>query len=581
MDLTHIPLEKLSISSVNMRHAKRAPDISDLLPSVRTRGILMPLLVRPTHVPSSDAPDTFEIVAGRRRYFAAKTVAEEKGEALALPCHVMTAGDDADALEASLIENLHRLDPDEMSQYETFVRLIKEGKTPDSIAASFGLTERQVRQRLALGNLLPKIREAYRAGDVDAESLRLLTMASKAQQKAWLEVYGDEREETPLGYYLKAWLFGEDRVATTAALFPLEQYRGAITADLFGEDSYFSDVDAFWTLQNQAIAAKRDEYLAAGWSDVVVLDVGQRFESWEYEKAKKKNGAKVFISVSKRGNVEVFEGYLTRSAARRAEKKAANDKTLPGEHKQAATAEVTAALQTYIDLYRHAGVRTALLDHPGVALRLMVAHAIRGSGTWSVKTADRRGGREDTDASLAAAPAEAAFKAKAKVSLSLLDLPEGVTLTAGHFEDTASVFARLLKLKDADVFRILALVMAETLDPGSAMVEAAGVHLGVDMHDYWQPDETFFDLIRDKTTLNAMVAEVAGKDVAKGNITAKGKAQKQIIKDCLAGTNGRAKVAKWLPGWMAFPVRAYKKNGGLATVKEWNAIKKLFPAKGK
>ena len=81
----------------------------------------------------------------------------------ALPCAVMEPGDDAAAIEASLIENVARLDPDEMSQYETFIRLIKEGRTVDEIAATFGMTDIMVKQRLALGNLLPKIREAYRA----------------------------------------------------------------------------------------------------------------------------------------------------------------------------------------------------------------------------------------------------------------------------------------------------------------------------------------------------------------------------------------------------------------------------------
>src|SRR3546814_9546937 len=47
--------------------------------------------------------------------------------------------------------------------------------------------------------------------------------------------------------------------------------------------------------------------------------------------------------------------------------------------------EVTATMQTYIDLHRHAAVRAALTAHPGVALRLMVAHAIGGSHLWTVK----------------------------------------------------------------------------------------------------------------------------------------------------------------------------------------------------
>src|SRR5882672_8274566 len=141
MQLAHIEFERLSISPLNMRHGKKAPDVSDILPSIRARGVLVPLLVRP-----NGAPDTYEIVAGRRRYFSAKAVMEE--------------GDDAAALEASLIENIARLDPDEMTQYETFAQLVKKGRTVPDIAATFGIPARQVTQRLALGNLLPRIREA-------------------------------------------------------------------------------------------------------------------------------------------------------------------------------------------------------------------------------------------------------------------------------------------------------------------------------------------------------------------------------------------------------------------------------------
>ncbi len=44
-----------------------------------------------------------------------------------------------------------------------------------------------------------------------------------------------------------------------------------IVADLFGEDRYFSDADAFWTAQNEPVNARRDDYLDAGWSDVRIF----------------------------------------------------------------------------------------------------------------------------------------------------------------------------------------------------------------------------------------------------------------------------------------------------------------------
>ena len=59
MELLHIPLRKLYPSPLNMRHGKAEPDVSDILPLVRARGILVPLLVRPDG-------ERYEIVAGKR-----------------------------------------------------------------------------------------------------------------------------------------------------------------------------------------------------------------------------------------------------------------------------------------------------------------------------------------------------------------------------------------------------------------------------------------------------------------------------------------------------------------------------------
>ncbi len=573
MTLAHIALENLSVSALNMRYAKKAPDTSDILPSVRKRGILMPLLVRP-----NGSPETFEIVAGRRRYFAARTVQEEQGSFPPVPCHIMGEGDDADALEASIIENLHRVDPDEMQQYEQFSRLIiKEGRSVEDVAATFGLTKRQVEQRMALGNLLPKIRDAYRAEQIDVDTIRHLTMATKRQQQDWLKAFENEDENTPHGDDVKHWLCGGQSISTAVALFALADYKGHVITDLFGEHGAFQDADLFWEQQNLALAARREAYLEAGWSEVVVLDKGDIFQSWQFEKTTKKNGGKVFIAVSPRGEVTFHEGYLSRKEAR---KKAKGD-TAKGENAETETpaapaSEVTAALQSYIDLHRHVAVRAALLDKPGVALRLLAAHVLCGSRLWKVTPEPQRSGRIETDASVQASPAQALFDERKKEVLALLDLPESAGLVATHGDGEAAIFARLLALSDTDVRRVLTVLIAESLEAGSAFVEATGVHLGVDMAKFWTADEAFFDLVRDKAVLSAMVADVASKAVANANVTATGKVQKQIIKDCLAGANGRQKVAGWLPRWFAFPARSYKKDGGFKCAVVWKSIKKYF-----
>lgn len=570
MHLTHIEIGNLAVAAVNMRHGRKAPDVSDILPSVRTRGILVPLLVRP-----NGQPDHFEIVAGRRRYYAARTIADEGGEIEPLPCAVMEPGDDAAALEASLIENIARLDPDEMNQYETFARLIKEGRSVAEIALTFGLTERRVNQRLALGNLLPKIRTAYRNKEINAETVRHLTLATKTQQQEWLTLFSDPEMRAPLGSQLKAWLFGGQSISTKAALFEIADYPGQIIADLFGEDRYFADPKLFWQAQMEAIAAKRETLLDAGWRDVIVLEPGEHFSSWEYEKTPKKKGGKVYVTVSQRGEVEIHEGYLSRKEARQAAK--AEQTPAP----KTARPEVSKDLQTYIDLHRHAAVRVALLAEPGVALRLVVAHAVANSGHWRVEVEPQNTRSEEVKASIAASTSEAAFAEKRAEILALLGgNSDDETVLAGYSDDTdtVDVFARLLKLSDGEVLRVLAFVMGESLEAGSAVVEALGGYLKLDMAQVWQADDAFFDLIRDRQVINALLADVAGQRTADGNVTEKVAAQKRIVRDCLAGTNGRAKAENWLPGWMAFPPKPVTDRGGVNAVEQWGRVRSLFAA---
>ena len=88
MQLKHIDIAKLALSAANMR-AKGGPDIANILPSVRARGILVPSIVRASRIEAETterskgncnaspehaegaAPETFEIVVGKRRYHAA------------------------------------------------------------------------------------------------------------------------------------------------------------------------------------------------------------------------------------------------------------------------------------------------------------------------------------------------------------------------------------------------------------------------------------------------------------------------------------------------------------------------------
>jgi len=566
MELQHIALDRLAVSAANMRGKGKTPDLSNILPSVRARGILVPLIVRPV----SDG-EGFEIIAGRRRYEAARQVAQECGEKDPLPCAIMAAGDDAAALEASLIENVARLDPDEVTRWETFTRLVREGRTPEDIALTFGLTAMQVTRTLALGNLLPRIRSLYRTGTIDAVTLRHLTMASKVRQREWLALL-DGGDNAPTGAALKAWLFGGASIPAKAALFDLASYPGEIVSDLFGEDRWFACAADFWSAQRAEIERRAEACREAGWAEIVILPEGQAFQSWEHERCPKRKGGRVYVSIGHRGDVAFHEGYITIREARRRER---------GEEVRAVRPELSKATARYVDLHRHAVVRAQLASRPMVALRVMVAHAIVGSDLWRIGIEGQGSPSEAIAESVESSSAEACFDARRRAVLAVLRFdPEAATVVRGYEgqHGMTGLFLHLCTLSHMEVLDILAIVMGETLDVGTSLIEALGVHLGIDMADHWAADAALLDGIRDKAVLNAMLAEVAGTSVADANRDATGKVQRQIIADCLAGTNGRAKVERLVPRWMAFPPSAYGEQGHVPTAGRWAGIEGLFAA---
>ena len=126
-------------------------------------------------------------------------------------------------------------------QVEAFRRLADAGSTAGAIAVRFGVSERTVEKRLRLGNAAPVLLEAYRAGEIDLETLMAFAVTTdQARQSAVWETVSQQ------GYRPGAWqikrLLTEDRVAATSAIarfVGIEAYEaagGRIDRDLFAEE---------------------------------------------------------------------------------------------------------------------------------------------------------------------------------------------------------------------------------------------------------------------------------------------------------------------------------------------------------
>lgn len=162
-DYLTIEMERLTPSKTNPRKRFDEAKLAELSASIKQQGMLQPLLVREL------SPDTFEIIAGERRYRAAKLAG-----LLGVPCFVRNLTD-AQVLHAQVIENLQRDDLHPMEEAEGYDRLMKEhGSTAESLATEIGRSKGYIYGRLKLCALVPEAREAFYAGDLDASTALLI-----------------------------------------------------------------------------------------------------------------------------------------------------------------------------------------------------------------------------------------------------------------------------------------------------------------------------------------------------------------------------------------------------------------------
>ncbi|MDQ7006278.1 MAG: ParB/RepB/Spo0J family partition protein [Acidobacteriota bacterium] len=133
--------------------------IEELAESVREKGILEPILVRPRE------DGTFEIIAGERRYHAARRVGLAN-----VPC-IEVDVDDRGCLEISLIENLQRRDLTPFEEAEAIARLVEDfSYTHEQIARKLGRSRTSITELLSLNRMPPAVQEACRRADIRTKS---------------------------------------------------------------------------------------------------------------------------------------------------------------------------------------------------------------------------------------------------------------------------------------------------------------------------------------------------------------------------------------------------------------------------
>jgi ParB family chromosome partitioning protein len=165
-ELRELPLDLIAPSTAQPRRAFDEDSLAALAGSLRERGVIQPVLVRPR------AGGTFELIAGERRWRAAKIAGLPTIPAL------VREGDDAAALELALIENMVREDLSPIEEARACAALVEElGLTREDVGLRVGRSRVAVSNLMRLLDLPDEVIDALQARELSEGHGRALLLA--------------------------------------------------------------------------------------------------------------------------------------------------------------------------------------------------------------------------------------------------------------------------------------------------------------------------------------------------------------------------------------------------------------------
>ena len=159
------PIELLRRNPDQPRRRFDPTELEELAASIRERGVLQPILVRP----APSAPGELQIVAGERRWRAAQQAGLHTVPVLVRDLQ------DGEVAEISVIENVQRADLDPLEEAEGYRALIERfGRTQDAVSRTVGKSRSHIANSLRLLNLPEPVRDHLAAGRLSAGHARAI-----------------------------------------------------------------------------------------------------------------------------------------------------------------------------------------------------------------------------------------------------------------------------------------------------------------------------------------------------------------------------------------------------------------------
>jgi ParB family chromosome partitioning protein len=172
-----LPVTQIQAGKYQPRTRMDDGSLAELAASIKSQGIMQPVLVRPIDVSPSGA--RYEIIAGERRFRAAQLAGLDE-----IPVLVREV-DDQNAAAMALIENIQREDLNPLEEAQGIARLISEFSfTHEQAAQAVGRSRSAVSNLLRLVNLAQPVQTMLMAGDIDMGHARALLAVDAASQIA-------------------------------------------------------------------------------------------------------------------------------------------------------------------------------------------------------------------------------------------------------------------------------------------------------------------------------------------------------------------------------------------------------------
>lgn len=170
-----LPIEQITANPDQPRRQFKPEDLQELAESVKNRGVLQPLIVRPH--PSDEG--LYQIVAGERRWRAAQMAQLHE-----LPVLIRDLSD-SEVLEVAIIENIQRADLNAIEEATSFRQLMNRfGHTQEKLAESLNKSRSHIANLLRLLNLPDSVQDFLKNGQISAGHARALVTAKKPEQLA-------------------------------------------------------------------------------------------------------------------------------------------------------------------------------------------------------------------------------------------------------------------------------------------------------------------------------------------------------------------------------------------------------------